>query len=31
MNTGNEAQTPIGSIQADDAGTDLTELYSPSS
>jgi len=29
MNPGNEAQTPIGSIQADDAGTDLVELHSP--
>jgi len=29
MNPGNEVQTPIGSIQANDAGTDVVELYSP--
>ncbi len=27
MNPGNEAQTPIGSIQTDDTGTDLVKTY----
>jgi hypothetical protein len=29
MNPGDEAQTPIGSVQADDTGTDLVEAHGP--